>query len=182
MNKSLFAVSFTIAVTGAVVISGNVTADNHASMISLARSAAPSMISDDATVMYRGTVLAEGSNGWVCLPETLPDDGAPMCNDSTWMAMMQAVGSKAPFSADKIGVSYMLQGDAGTSNADPYHAHPMEADDFIQEGPHLMMILPSDTITGITNDPFAGGSYVMWRDTPYAHIMIPVGERPDSNK
>ena len=27
---------------------------------------------------------------------------------------------------------------------------------------------------GITTDPSGGGPYVMWKDTDYAHIMIPV--------
>ena len=27
-------------------------------------------------------------------------------------------------------------------------------------------------------DPQAGGPYVMWKGTPYAHIMVPIGERP----
>ena len=48
-------------------------ADNHEALIALARSAAPDLVSADATVVFRGEVLAEGTNGWICLPETLPD-------------------------------------------------------------------------------------------------------------
>jgi hypothetical protein len=29
-------------------------------------------------------------------------------------------------------------------------------------------------LEGITDDPSQGGPWVMWRDTPYAHIMVPV--------
>lgn len=152
-------------------------ADETQQLIERARSAAPSMVSADATVVYRGKTLAEGSNGWVCMPETLPDDNAPICNDPMWMAMLTAVGTKAPFEATGIGVSYMLQGDGGVSNSDPYHADPVHAHDFIKEGPHLMLIVPKAMLNGMTSDPHAGGPYVMWGDTPYAHIMIPVGER-----
>lgn len=154
-----------------------VLADRNQELIDQARSAAPSMVSAQATVMYQGNVLAEGTNGWVCLPETLPGDNSPICNDSTWMAMMQAIGSKGPFEARKMGLSYMLRGDGGVSNSDPYHADHMNAEDYIKEGPHLMLIVPREMLEGITDDPHAGGPYVMWRETPYAHIMIPVGAR-----
>lgn len=152
-------------------------AESNQALIDQARSAAPSMVSDDATIVYQGNVLVEGTNDWVCMPETMPGDNSPICNDATWMSMLQAVGSKGPFEANKIGISYMLGGDGGVSNSDPYHSDPMNADDFIKEGPHLMLIVPKESLEGITDDPHAGGPYVMWGDTPYAHIMIPVGER-----
>jgi len=37
-----------------------------------------------------------------------------------------------------------------------------------------MVIVPREQLEGITTDPSEGGPYVMWKDTPYAHIMIPV--------
>jgi len=152
-------------------------ADNSA-LIAQARAAAPSMVSAEATIVYRGKVLAQGSNGWVCMPETFPDDNAPMCNDAQWMTLMKAVGSKAPFQAQGLGVSYMLGGDGGVSNSDPYHPDHASAPDFIREGPHIMLIMPQAMLKGITDDPHAGGPYVMWKDTPYAHLMVPIGERP----
>ncbi|WP_299183426.1 hypothetical protein [uncultured Neptuniibacter sp.] len=152
-------------------------ADDTQALIDRARSAAPSMVSAEATVIYRGKTLVEGRNGWVCMPETLPDDNAPICNDAQWMKMLTAVSNQADFRAEGIGVSYMLQGDGGVSNSDPYHPNPMKAHDFIKEGPHLMLIVPKEILKGMTDDPAAGGPYVMWKDTPYAHIMIPVGER-----
>ncbi|MBV1787802.1 hypothetical protein KQ940_07005 [Marinobacterium sp. D7] len=164
-------------VSGLILVSPAVQAEDEQALIERARSAAPSMVSADATVMYQGKVLAEGSNGWVCLPETLPGDNSPICNDAVWMEMLQAVGSKAPFEAKQMGFSYMLQGDGGVSNSDPYHADHASAEDYIKEGPHLMIVVPKAALGGITTDPHAGGPYVMWGDTPYAHIMIPVGER-----
>lgn len=164
-------------VSGLILVSFAVQAEDEQALIERARSAAPSMVSADATVMYQGKVLVEGSNGWVCLPETLPGDMSPICNDATWMEMLQAVGGKAPFEAKQMGFSYMLGGDGGVSNSDPYHPDAKNAEDFIKEGPHLMVIVPSSALEGITTDPHAGGPYVMWQGTPYAHIMIPVGER-----
>ena len=156
---------------------GSVSAAHHEKdLIAQAMSAAPSSISADATIMDGGKVLREGSNGWVCMPHTMPGDNAPMCNDAVWMKLMQAVGSQSDFQTDRIGISYMLQGDygAGVSNATPYHPDPKNAEDYTETGPHLMIVVPKELLKGITDDPSSGGPYVMWGDTPYAHIMIPV--------
>jgi hypothetical protein len=72
----------------------------------------------------------------------------------------------------------MLQGDrgSGVSNSDPYHPDPKNADDYVETGPHLMIIVPKEMLKGMTDDPSTGGPYVMWGDTPYAHIMVPVSD------
>ena len=31
-------------------------------------------------------------------------------------------------------------------------------------------------------NPNSGGAYVMWKGTPYAHIMVPVAQRPAAQK
>ena len=90
---------------------------------------------------------------------------------------MAALGAKAPFKATNVGISYMLLGEppgSGVSNSNPYHADPQSADDYVETGPHLMIIVPKEALKGITTDPSSGGPYVMWKDTDYAHIMIPV--------
>lgn len=145
--------------------------------IAHAKSAAPASISADATVIVDGEVVKEGSNGWTCMPDTLPGDDAPMCNDAVWMEMLNAVGNKADFTATGVGISYMLKGDkgSGVSNSDPYADHP-NAEDYVELGPHLMIIVPKELLEGITEDPSQGGPWVMWGDTPYAHIMVPVSD------
>ncbi|MGF1736629.1 hypothetical protein [Photobacterium satsumensis] len=147
--------------------------------IGRAKSAAPASISDNATVVVDGKVVVEGSNGWTCMPDTFPDDGMPMCNDAVWMEMLTAMVNKKDFTATKIGLSYMLQGDrgAGVSNSDPYHPDPKSADDYVETGPHLMIIVPKAMLEGITDDPSNGGPYVMWKDTPYVHLMVPVADK-----
>jgi len=151
--------------------------DSAADKIARAESAGPAAISANATIMDSdGTVLREGSNGWTCMPDTMPGDKAPMCNDALWMKMMHAALNKADFEATGLGLSYMLVGDygAGVSNSDPYHPDPKNADDFVETGPHIMIIVPHEMLEGLTDDPSTGGPYVMWKDTPYAHIMMPV--------
>ncbi len=161
------------ALTGGVASAGELE-----DRIAHARSAAPASISADATVVVDGKVVVEGTNGWTCMPDTMPSDGAAMCNDAVWMAMMKAMGSKSDFTTDRVGISYMLQGDvgAGVSNSDPFHPDPKNAADYVETGPHLMIAVPKALLKGITDDPSKGGPYVMWGDTPYAHIMVPVAD------
>jgi hypothetical protein len=174
-NRNL--VCFVLAITA--FVSGTVAAEEtKEEKMARAMSAAPPAISGDATIMDTdGTILKEGSNGWTCLPDTMPGDKAPLCNDATWMELLQAVGAQAEFSTDRIGISYMLQGEppgSGVSNSSPYHPDPHSAHDYVETGPHLMIVVPKHLLKGITDDPSGGGPYVMWGDTPYAHIMIPV--------
>ena len=152
--------------------------ETTAEKIKLAQSAAHPAVSDNATVIdMDGTVLKKGTNGWTCLPGVVgvvTDSGNPMCNDALWMKMMKAVQNKAAFKADRIGISYMMQGDKMVSNSSPYATDENNGDVWVKEGPHLMIIVPKELLKGMTDDPFSGGPYVMWKDTPYAHIMVPV--------
>ncbi len=149
--------------------------ESAADKIARAMSAAHPAISDNATVMdVDGMILKEGSNGWVCMPGIGPGDDHPMCNDEVWAKLMKAAGAGAPFETDRIGISYMLQGDAMVSNSDPTATDPNNGDVWVQEGPHLMVVAPKAALAGLSDDPFNGGPYTMWKDTPYAHIMIPV--------
>jgi hypothetical protein len=158
---------------------GWASADGHLeARIAQARSAAPDVISADATIMDSdGTILVEGTNGWTCLPDTFAGDNAPMCNDEVWMEMLAAFGQQADFEAKRMGISYMLQGEpegSGVSNSDPYHPDRANAHDYVETGPHLMIVVPKALLEGITDDPTSGGPFVMWGDTPYAHVMVPI--------
>ena len=172
ISKSVIALALLVAGVGT-----SVAGSDKDKLIAHARSAAPVSIGASATVVIDGEVVVEGNNGWTCLPDTMPGDGAAVCIDAVWGEMMAAVGAKAPYKATGIGISYMLMGEpegSGVSNSTPYHEHPPSADDYVETGPHLMVIVPKEMLEGITTDPSGGGPYVMWKDTDYAHIMIPV--------
>jgi hypothetical protein len=177
MNRSIISKFVLILVMLMAGTGTSIAGDKHAKLVAHARSAAPAAVSADATIVINGEVAVEGSNGWTCLPQTMAGDNAPVCIDGQWGEMMTALGSKAPFKASGIGISYMLQGDSegnGVSNSDPYHEDPKSAHDYVETGPHLMVIVPKELLEGMTTDPSSGGPYVMWKDTDYAHIMIPV--------
>ena len=178
-----------IGTTAAFIIAAGVASSAHAesndAKIARAMSAAPSDISENATIMdVDGTILREGSNEWVCLPGVglITGDKHPMCNDPVWMKWMAAVGSGTEFSTDVVGVSYMLQGDAMVNNDNPMATDPNDGGVWVQDGPHLMMLFPNrDLVANLPRDPFVGGAYVMWADTPMWHVMVPVEAKINTN-
>ena len=177
--KILFNVLAVLAMV--VVFQSSIFADEAMdARIAQAESAAPDSISKNATITeVDGTVLREGSNGWICMPDLMPEDNAPACHDAVWIEMLGAVGNKADFNPSGFGISYMLQGEpsgSGLSNSDPYHPDHKTAHDYVETGPHLMIIVPHAALEGLTQNPEEGGPYVMWGDTPYAHIMVPVAD------
>jgi hypothetical protein len=150
-------------------------------MIADALSAAPASITADATVVdWDGNVLREGTGSYTCLP-TPPGFGdgvAPMCMDGPWMAWADAWSNRTDVAIDGIGISYMLGGDGGASNIDPFATEPTDDNEWIVEGPHLMVITPDTALLeSLPTDPGSGGPYVMWKGTPYAHVMVPIDVR-----
>ena len=179
MNK------FIICLACSILISVPVLADKDDLLkqekIKRAMSAAPNMISGEATILdMDGTVLKEGTNGWTCYPGVpiVPGSVDPMCNDAVWQAWLSAVASGEPFENELVGFSYMLQGDGLVSNDDPM-ATDQSKGVWIKEGPHLMLLLPKSAIGKIPTTPTASGPYVMWGDTPLFHLMVPVADRPE---
>ena len=153
--------------------------ESDAAKIQRAMKAAPKSISADATIMDADrTILRQGTNGWTCFPGVplIPGDKHPMCNDGVWMDWLNALfdgGNPPP--RDTVGISYMLQGDALVNNDDPSGG---SSGMFVQEGPHLMLLYPSDDpIANLPRDPSAGGPYVMWDLTPLVHVMVPVTDK-----
>jgi hypothetical protein len=147
-------------------------------LIANALSAAPASVADRATVVtHDGRTLRDGSNGWVCMPDdpAIPNN-SPMCLDEVWRDFIDALMNKREPRAAAIGIAYMLQGDMPVSNVDPYATRPTPANQWLDSGPpHIMIIVPDRALLqGLPTDPHNGGPWVMWEDTPYAHIMVPV--------
>ncbi|WP_209316424.1 hypothetical protein [Halomonas salinarum] len=138
----------------------------------------PGMVEGATVVDWEGKVLKEGSNGYTCMPTPPMLTGtAPMCLDETWLSWAEAWQAKESFTAETLGIAYMLAGDEGASNIDPYAEGPSEDNQWIEEGPHLMVIAPPALVETFPTDPDNGGPYLMWKGTDYQHLMIPVGAR-----
>jgi hypothetical protein len=98
-----------------------------------------------------------------------------MCLDKTWQAWADAWANKKPFKAEGVGISYMLRGDSGASNTDPYATGSTPANEWVVSGPHLMLLVPdAAALDAIPMDHHSGGPFVMWKGTPYVHVMVPV--------
>lgn len=185
MKRPLF---WTTVLAGATLVlspAGPAVADeqdaSQEASIARAMSAGPAQIAAQAKIMtHDGQVLREGSNGWICMPSMGPGMDVPICNDAAWMAFMQALMAKEDPKPTSPGISYMFAGDIPVNNDDPADTTQDPGETWVTEGPHIMLIVPNaeTTLKDMTSDPNAGGPYVMWKNTPYAHLMIPTGPRP----
>jgi hypothetical protein len=151
-----------------------------AEKITSARSAAPEAISASASVVDVSVqppkVLQEGKNGWTCLPDLPHTPGAdPMCLDKNGMAWAEAWMSKKTPPADKMGFGYMLVGGSDASNTDPFATKPAEGGHWVETGPHVMIFNVGNRFEGYpTSHDNPKAPFVMFPNTPYAHLMIPV--------
>ena len=162
------------------------TAADPGGRIANAMSAAPPSIANAATIMDWPSTpggqprqLRAGTNGWVCYPSTPAAAGAPgedpMCLDRAFQDWATAWMSRTAPRTTTAGIAYMLRGDRGVSNIDPYATAPTADNQWIQSGPHVMVITPDPTaFSTVSTDPRNGGPWVMFPGTPYAHLMIPV--------
>ena len=154
--------------------------------IALATSAGPASISGKATIIGCGggscadmnelakgpaTQLRSGTNDWVCY--ALKD--GPMCLDKQWRKWMEAWMSKNDPKIEGTGIGYMLRGDTGSSNTDPYAMSPTANNQWVIAPPHIMVLYQDQKmLDAYPTDPKSGGPWVMWKGTPYAHVMVPV--------
>ncbi len=148
-----------------------------------AMSAAPASIASGATIMdwagsptSQPTQLRAGTNGWTCFADNPGTPGNdPMCFDAAFGAWATAwMGHKSP-SITAFGVAYMLQGGTDASNTDPFKMKPDSGQPWVDTGPHVMVVVPNvAALRGLPTDYKSGGPYIMWQNTPYAHVMVPV--------
>jgi hypothetical protein len=154
--------------------------------IAQAESAAPAAIASAATIMDwpateggEPTMLRQGTNGWVCYPATPAATGAsgedPMCLDQQFQTWAGAWIAKKPPQITATGFAYMLKGDVGASATDPFAMAQTPDNNWVQSGPHIMVVVVDPkTLDALPGDPAGGGPWVMWKGTPWAHVMMPV--------
>lgn len=181
VSITLVSLSHPLAQTPAVT-GGSQTAKpamSDEALIKRATSAAPADIGAKATVVDHGAdgktrTVRQGGNNWVCMahPEV-------MCLDKNWQEWADAWINKRAPKVTGIGIAYMLQGDTGASNTAPYATEPSATNQWVVTPAHIM-VLTSDTklLESLPTDPYSGGPWVMWKGTPYAHVMVPTVPMP----
>ena len=140
-----------------------------------ASTGAPADIVKDATFIriadgFKLTTLKEGKNGWTC---TVDMDGTPWCADAAGVEWFKAAYTQAE-PPDKTGFVYMMAGDTGTSNHDPYAT---DKSHWIQTGPHVMIVgkAAREMAANYPNKMDADPShpYVMYPGHKLEHLMLP---------
>jgi pyruvate/2-oxoglutarate dehydrogenase complex dihydrolipoamide dehydrogenase (E3) component len=134
--------------------------------IANALSAGPAGITDGATVidwpanpkdgMSHGRVLRQGTNGWTCMPDVpgRPQHD-PMCVDETMMKWLDATLAGKKPDIDRVGLSYMLMGEAREGQGVTPAKDPSQVKEWFCIGPHIMIVLPDsakDALRGINQD------------------------------
>ena len=140
--------------------------------------AAPQHVLEHATILNMGHdgkmhAVRDGNNGWTCMDP----GGAPMCADKAAMEWAQAWQSHGA-APQKLGFIYMLNGDTGASNTDPYAKQEAADNNWVRTGAHVMIVgaEAKPMMEGYPREAKADPNtpYVMWPGTPYEHLMLPV--------
>lgn len=172
-----------LATAGAAAAAEQSTAD--AALIASALAAAPKAVAETATVIAADPggqmrTLRQGTGMFTCMPDNPQSPGTdPMCLDKNGLKWAEAWMAKTDPPKEVIGFGYMLKGGSDASNTDPFATAPASGGKWVDTGPHVM-VLGTAAVERMEGYPKEAGDakspYVMWGGTPYAHLMIPVGE------
>jgi hypothetical protein len=156
--------------------SQQVTGGADSEYVAKAMTAAPPDIAQDATIMrmVNGAMqtVKKGTNEFTCMVANT----GPMCMAPIAMEWAHAWQTHTT-PPDKLGFIYMLNGDTGMSNTDPWATKRTPGNHWVKTDAHIMMVGSAvKEMTGFprTPDPDPTKPYVMWSGTPYEHVMIPM--------
>jgi hypothetical protein len=150
--------------------------------IASAISAAPDSIGQNAAVVMfdqgQMRTLREGTNNFTCLPDNPKNPiNDPLCVDENGLEWIKARIAKKEPPDGKIGFAYMLQGGTTANNADPSATEPPAGTHWHKEPPHIMILNTASTMQGYPRpgeNPERTQPWVMYPDSPYEHLMLPV--------
>ena len=145
----------------------------------LALSGAPAHIAKEAGVMIYGadgklTEVRKTTNGFVCIPTItnlpIPD---PMCMDAASYQWINDMMSGSPKPSNTVpGIAYMARGGSHYEK-DGKVVMGAEGAKVVKEPPHWMIMWPFDPAASkLPKAPNPSGVYIMFEDSPYAHLMI----------
>ncbi len=149
--------------------------------IALARSAAPSSISRDATIFilnWNGKFkkVRTGANGFTCYSDLDKIDvPVPSCMDKAAVQWWDDFTSGKPGPTNKVpGFAYMAQGALRWEKEGKiYMDWHTPGTKRITEPPHWLIFWPFDAKSAkFPTYPGKFGSYIMYNGTPWSHLMI----------
>ena len=113
-------------------------ASNDAYMQRVMQAAPPQVVADATVVRMQNNkmeTLKKGGNEWTCMFS----NGVPMCLDPGAMDWAHAWQSHGPATSE-TGFIYMLAGDTGASNTDPWAKEKTANNHWVQTGSHVMIV------------------------------------------
>lgn len=155
--------------------------------INSARSAAPGDVAREALVLdyppndtARAEELVLGSNGWTCWPDdprTPAND--PLCEDAGGREWEYAAQARRPPRIAGMGTIYRLQGANSASDTDPSRRTPPEGTAWIEDEPHVVIILPNAQRAwpGLPTVRQKDRPWVRYAGTPWAYLWVPASPR-----
>jgi hypothetical protein len=185
MRKRRVLVSFSASIllfAGVLLAQHSMGATPDDQIVASAMKAAPAAVGKGATVIDvsadgKVRTVRQGNNGFTCMGDNPATPGPdPMCMDANALEWVNALLGHQPPPAGKVGFMYMLEGGTDASNTDPYATQPSASNHWVKTGPHVMIVGAKDLVKGYPRaaDPDTSVPYVMWPDTPYEHLMIPI--------
>jgi hypothetical protein len=157
----------------------DVKAMSEKDQTALALSAAPAHVAKEAGVMIYGTdgkltETKKSGNGFICIPTVmnLPEPD-PMCMDAAAYQWMTDIMNNAPKPTNTVpGISYMARGGSHFEKGGKV-VMSGEGAKVVKEPPHWMVMWPFDaSATKLPTVPNPSGVYIMFEDSPYAHLMV----------
>ncbi len=157
----------------------DVKAMSEKDQTALALSAAPARVAKEAGVMIYGadgklTEVKKSANGFICIPTVLNlPDPDPMCMDAAGHQWLTDITNDAPKPSNTVpGIVYMARGGSHFEKNGKV-VMSGEGAKVVKEPPHWMVMWPFDTAaTQLPTVPNSSGVYIMFQDSPYAHLMI----------
>jgi len=157
---------------------------SDAARIASAMAAAPSSIARDAMIMDwpdaggKMRTLRTGKNGWTCMPNNPKSryvSNNAMCMDANFGDFMTAMRARRQPALKAMGTAYMLTSDQWISNTTPADKAPKAGNEWHHVSAAIMLAYPlRSSLAGLPVRPGSAGPYVMWPNTPYAHVMLPL--------
>ena len=142
MRASRIDLTVTLLFAFAAIVDAQQKQLSDSEYIAQALTAAPEAVAKGAGVARMekdGSMrtLRAGNNGFTCM--IMGTD--KMCNDPNSMEFIHAM-MKHLAPPDKVGISYMLAGDKGASNTDPFATGKTADNHWVVTGPHIMVFGP----------------------------------------
>jgi hypothetical protein len=157
---------------------------SDAARIASAMAAAPPSIAKNAMIMDwpdasgKMRTLRTGTNGWTCMPNNPKSRyvvNNAMCMDANFGDFMTAMRARKQPALKAMGTAYMLTSDQWISNTTPSDKAPRAGNEWHRVSGAIMLAYPErSSLAGLPVRPGSNGPYVMWPNTPYAHVMLPL--------